>query len=357
MTCLLYGIVFAGSGPHPGAPPPRLPPGVGGAPVRLIEAHGLGAAVSAIDASDRAPSVERALVYARVIEALHADRAIVPMRFGCTFAGEREMTDLLRVRRAEYVRVLHVVDGCVEMGVRILRPGPRVALSRSPRPTENVDERETTVPARSPGNEFPGSVGQSRLKPTVNGSLESPSETVDFLRDSPLRRGSGQASRRRQKRAAPQGERKNAYQFESNGSCTVRAEALEARSSHVSTVSADARGAGWASGAAYLNHRSAVYAEQDRRVLEATQVTDRLRAAVAGWFVRFKAAGPERGTPPTAGASVASAYFLVRRQALEAFCEAFRDFRRTEPASLRLSGPWPPYNFVVPGDINGRRSD
>ncbi len=34
---------------------------------------------------------------------------------------------------------------------------------------------EATVPARSPGNEFPGSVEQSRLKPTVNGRFESPS--------------------------------------------------------------------------------------------------------------------------------------------------------------------------------------
>jgi len=41
-------------------------------------------------------------------------------------------------------------------------------------------------------------------------------------------------SRRRQKRAAPQGERK-AFHFESNASCTVRAEALEARSSEAST--------------------------------------------------------------------------------------------------------------------------
>ena len=56
----------------------------------------------------------------------------------------------------------------------------------------------------------------------------SPSRVVDCLRSRP--------SRRRQKRAAPQGERKNALHFKSNESSTVRAEALEARLSHLQTV-------------------------------------------------------------------------------------------------------------------------
>jgi len=47
--------------------------------------------------------------------------------------------------------------------------------------------------------------------------------------------GRGRPSRRRQERAAPQGERQSASHFKSNESCTVRAEALEARSSHLST--------------------------------------------------------------------------------------------------------------------------
>ena len=47
MTFLLYGIVFSQSGGRgSGHPPPGLPPGVGGAPVRLIVEGGLSAAVS-----------------------------------------------------------------------------------------------------------------------------------------------------------------------------------------------------------------------------------------------------------------------------------------------------------------------
>ncbi len=253
MTWLLYGIAFAGSEQHSGATPLRLPRGVGDGAVRLIEAHGLAAAVSAIDASDATPSVARALAYARVVEALHTNRAVVPMRFGCVLAEESDVIELLRVRRAEYVHVLQVLDGCVEMGVRILRRGPDI----SPPPSALTD------------------AGGSRRGP----------------------------------------------------------------------------------GATYLNRRGAVYTEQERRAIEATQVTDRLRAACAGWFVQFKAEGPGRSLHATATSSFASAYFLVQRHALEPFCQACREFGRTAPAPLRLSGPWPPYNFVVPEELNGRRPD
>ena len=83
MTCLVYGIVFSEAGDRgSGHPPPGLPPGVGGAPVRLIEAGGLGAAVSWIDPPDLTPNIARVLSYAKVVEALHADRAVLPMRYG-----------------------------------------------------------------------------------------------------------------------------------------------------------------------------------------------------------------------------------------------------------------------------------
>jgi hypothetical protein len=55
--------------------------------------------------------------------------------------------------------------------------------------------------------------------------LPLPQEIVEFPRDSPLRRGSGQASRRRQEKAAPQGERNSSCDSsESKDSRTVRAE-------------------------------------------------------------------------------------------------------------------------------------
>src|SRR3972149_2057796 len=87
MTCLLYGIVFSQSGaPGSGHPPPGLPPGVGGAP------------------------------------ALHADRAVLPMRYGCLFEEERQVVELLAVHGQQYAAALRGLDGCVEMGGRVLLP-------------------------------------------------------------------------------------------------------------------------------------------------------------------------------------------------------------------------------------------
>ena len=119
MTFLLYGIVFSQSGGHP---PPGLPPGVGGAPVRLIEEGGLGAAVSWIDPPDLTPNSARVLSYVKVVEALHADRAVLPMRYGCLVGEEPQVVELLRVHGEEYAAILRGLDGCVEMGGRVLLP-------------------------------------------------------------------------------------------------------------------------------------------------------------------------------------------------------------------------------------------
>jgi hypothetical protein len=117
MTCLLYGIVFS---PSEGHLPLELPQGVGGAPVKLIEEDGLGAAVSLIEPPDLTPNVERVLSYARVVEALHADRTVLPMRYGCLFREEPRVVELLRLHREEYAAILRELDGCVEIGVRVL---------------------------------------------------------------------------------------------------------------------------------------------------------------------------------------------------------------------------------------------
>lgn len=122
-ACLLYGIVFAESGEHTrGHSPPGLPAGVGGAPVRLIEEGGLGAAISWIEPPDLTPNIARVLSYAKVVEALHADRAVLPMRYGCLFEEEPQVVELLRLHGEEYAALLRGLDGCVEMGVRVLLP-------------------------------------------------------------------------------------------------------------------------------------------------------------------------------------------------------------------------------------------
>lgn len=129
MMWFLYGIVEASPGAV--AMPPSLPPGVDEAPVKLVDAEGLAAAVSAHDGQAPPADTRRTLAFARVVEALHDAGTVVPMRYGCVLGAEEEVVELLRVRRGEYAAILRVLAGCVEMGVRILG-SPDPELSRSP---------------------------------------------------------------------------------------------------------------------------------------------------------------------------------------------------------------------------------
>jgi glycosyltransferase involved in cell wall biosynthesis len=62
----------------------------------------------------------------RVTEALMADRAVLPVRFGTTVADEDALTAMLAERHAEFRAGLERVRGRVEIGVRALwtPPGP-----------------------------------------------------------------------------------------------------------------------------------------------------------------------------------------------------------------------------------------
>lgn len=123
MSYLLYAIVSRGARPV-------LPPGVGGASVSLIEQGDLGAAVSAIDPTAATPDIPRLLSFSKVVEVLHAHRTIVPMRYGCLVDEAGQVIDLLRTRGEDYATILRRLEGCVEMGVRILPPVERPPLRR-----------------------------------------------------------------------------------------------------------------------------------------------------------------------------------------------------------------------------------
>jgi len=243
MTCLVYGIVFSRGESCLGLPLPQvMPHGVGGAPVRLIEANGLGAAVSTVEEPGLTPTVANALAYAKVVEAIHAQSTIMPMRYGCTCAGEDEAVLLLQTHGGQYSEILRRVEGCVELAVHV------------------------SLPCACPE--------------------DTPSPLV-------------------------------------------------------------ARGPSTA--AAYLAGRASLYAARDQRTREVASATERIRAAFGDHYVYFRAGGAD---DQQAGVS---AIFLVKRANLASFHAAFVKFAGTEPGTPRLSGPWPPYNFVIPEASHGRR--
>jgi hypothetical protein len=49
-----------------------------------------------------------------------------------------------------------------------------------------------------------------------------------------------------------------------------------------------------------------------------------------------------------------SLYFLVKREEVEKFRQIFQAFASRYSARILLSGPWPPFNFVLPEGSQGR---
>jgi hypothetical protein len=109
MSYLLYGIVRQRSA--------ACPPGT-----CLIAAHGLAAAVSAVEEMRARPSVASLLAYEKVVEAIHAWQAVIPLRYGCVMENESAVLGHLEDHRQEYGAQLARLLGMTEMGIRILWP-------------------------------------------------------------------------------------------------------------------------------------------------------------------------------------------------------------------------------------------
>jgi len=95
-----------------------------------------------------------------------------------------------------------------------------------------------------------------------------------------------------------------------------------------------------------VQHQQAHVASQaDERAME------RYRAPFDGIFRKFRSeVSRSKGTNDSADSVIRSLYFLVPKQSLHRFRQTFAELAAREDARLLLSGPWPPYNFVLPAD-------
>lgn len=96
--------------------------GVLGKPVSFVIAQGLVAAVSEAASLEKTPPVDELLVYSRVVEELFGKQAVVPLRYGCFMEGQSEVRRILEEGADRYGALLNTVEGCVEMGIRLLFP-------------------------------------------------------------------------------------------------------------------------------------------------------------------------------------------------------------------------------------------
>ena len=318
MSYLLYCILPSQDTPDS----PRLL-GVGGEPVSLVFSNGLSAAFSRIDHYNVTPPISSLLAFKEVVESFHRSpgvRGVIPMRYGCMVDDKARIPRLLEKHRSHYTALLKEVEGCVEMGIRILISDCGM---------RNAD---------------------CGLRITECGPLNADSET-------PVQQ-------------------------------------IENRKSQIANT-----------GKAYLAERKAHYAQEEKFNKQVEQVIERYRDAFIGLFVKCKTEVPsidnfqfsifnpwprpglprssdrrpdreqqqkqeniqitsrlpipsrsrdgEGGRQSSIVNRFPSLYFLIPRESIDAFRQAFRQLSKTDSARLLLSGPWPPYNFVQPEHTEG----
>jgi hypothetical protein len=78
------------------------------------------------------PSVSTLLAYERVVEAIHARQAVIPLRYGCVMEDEAAVSRLLEDHRQEYEAQLARLVGMTEMGIRVLWPARAGVVSEVP---------------------------------------------------------------------------------------------------------------------------------------------------------------------------------------------------------------------------------
>ncbi len=95
-------------------------------------------------------------------------------------------------------------------------------------------------------------------------------------------------------------------------------------------------------GSAYLASLRHRYNSPDTLAPEEGHCADRMAAALAKF-----SAEERREISPSAQGRLVSMYFLVRKSGAEAFRRQAREIAPPRGVKLLLSGPWPPYSFVV----------
>jgi hypothetical protein len=116
---LLYGVLDAAARSD-AASVVEARSGVGDAPLRLVPAGPFSVlAAPAAPAAVRAPDAATLLGYRDTVDAVHAARTTVPLRFGTTAASRAEVQPLLAPHREALRAHLERFENRVEVGVRL----------------------------------------------------------------------------------------------------------------------------------------------------------------------------------------------------------------------------------------------
>jgi hypothetical protein len=263
--------------------------GVDGQPIFLLSNDGLSATVSKIQHPHISYNISWLLAYKQVIEVFHNDLAIggvIPMRYGYLFKERSQVIQILKKCRVKYISLLKELEGCVEMGIRVLISDRR--MRNAEYESQKLRTPQSAIPGPDLVTQDPGKENETCMNSRSKSILGNPSRA---------RVGRNPQS------VAP--------------------------------------------GKAYLAARKAHYSQRETFSKEMCRVINRCHEAFAGLFVKCKT---EQSSIINHQSSIQdpmlSLYFLVQKGAVDAFRKAFRHIHSNGSARLLLSGPWPPYNFV-----------
>lgn len=101
------------------APAPSKP-GLEGASLLSLTYRDIAAVVSPLTTAEIPLTADNLWQHEEVVEALMADRAVLPVRFGTVLSDEAAVQDVLAAHYADFVASLDRVRGRVELGLRVL---------------------------------------------------------------------------------------------------------------------------------------------------------------------------------------------------------------------------------------------
>ncbi|MCF8080957.1 MAG: GvpL/GvpF family gas vesicle protein, partial [Desulfobacterales bacterium] len=133
-------------------------PGIDGRPVEVVSYNGLNTAVSAVNNSESPVSIGVLQRFENVIAAFFARQAVIPLRYGNVIADKSRIGYHLKENAPRYHRLLSELDGCVEMGIRLLIEDCRLKIAGAKRRSRFIgdDVRNPESKIQIPKSEITG---------------------------------------------------------------------------------------------------------------------------------------------------------------------------------------------------------
>lgn len=129
-----------------------------------FEAHGLAIvhAPAPIDAAT--PSTQQVQAFASAVDRLHREETVLPLRYGWIVESESGLRAVIDLHRETWIKALDAVEGCDEMGLRVLLDTPSTDIFASSRPpsADSATDRPGTAYLAALRHRMAGSEALSR---------------------------------------------------------------------------------------------------------------------------------------------------------------------------------------------------